>query len=135
MAQTPKYPLSDVKELIYDCIFTAPTKSTNAVITFKRTKGEKLTTTEAELWIREHLDGLVEADFFERRSQWDAICDVYGKIIENQSWYIKFMIEDGQLESISFHPAEEDMKLQSGIELEKGSFVYDKDCKVWRVRE
>lgn len=135
MAQTPKYPLEQVKELVNECIFSAPNKSSNAVITFKRINGEKFTTQEAEAWIRGHLKNLEEKDFYKRTFQWGETCDEYGKIIENETWYIKFMIEDGQLESISFHPAEKEVKLQSEVTLEKGSFVYDEECKVWRVRE
>lgn len=135
MAQQATYPLTSVKALINDCIFTAPTKSTFAIMAVKRVSGKELTVEQAEDWIKAQLANLTDADFCRSFRQWEEVADEYGKIIEGQTWYIKFMVESGVLESISFHPAERPMTLQNGTQLKEGNFDYDKECKVWRVRE
>ena len=135
MAQTPKYPLTDVMPLIEECVFSAASCSTYAVIAVFRQQGGNLTQDQAEEWIRKELKQLKNTDFFQRTIQWGVIvADVYGKVITGQSWYIKFIIEDGRLDSISFHPSEKDMVLQSGTKLNKGNFYYDDKSEMWRMR-
>ncbi len=135
MAQKPLFPLTTVKELVDKCYFSAPTKSSHAVITVKRHNGIKWQQHEAEHWIREQLKALCDDDFYKRTPQWAIeFADVYGKEIDGESWFIKFLIKDGELESISFHPAEEEMILQTGMKIKAGNFIYEKESKVWRVR-
>jgi len=43
------------------------------------------------------------------------MADEYGlESYLEHNWYIKFMLEDGELEQISFHPCENNMRLENG---------------------
>ncbi len=63
-------------------------------------------------------DGILklETENFSRRVLvWDSVTDEYG--LESYlgfNWYIKFLVDDGVLEQISFHPCEKDMTLANG---------------------
>lgn len=142
MAQTPKYDLEEAKSLASDCDILFPNKSVNAVIAvFKDIIGSPKTTVEADDFIRDELAKLELKDFAERTLvfQNTVVADVYGKIINGQPWYIKFLIriEDGEtwLEELSFHPPDRPLKLQSGNIIDKGGLCYDETKKVWRMWE
>jgi hypothetical protein len=138
MSQTCKYPLNTVMPLIEACEFSNYNKSVEIVILVAKLQGVELSAVNSEKWIRDQLLGLKDEDFYHRTVLWGDvkyIADVYGKIINSETWYIKFWIEDGCLDSISFHPAESDVVLQSGVVLEKGSWVYDEVKKVWSLRK
>ncbi len=94
---------------------------------------------QAQGWIRSQLMLLEETDYFNRALLWDdasCIGDVYGKNIEEDNWYIKFWIDEfGELDSISFHPAEWPMTLQTGVNVEEGSVIYDEIKKMWCLRK
>ena len=112
--QIPKFNLDEVKQLARDWLggkqggwFSASTCSVDYVIhVFECTQ------VEAESII---LDGILKLkilDFSRRISMWDSIADEYGlEAYLGYNWYVKFMIEDGELEQISFHPCEKDMTL------------------------
>ncbi len=42
------------------------------------------------------------------------------KILYKNPWYVKFMIEDGLLEQISFHPPKKQIKTITGLVIPKG---------------
>lgn len=116
--QTSKFNLEDVKRLVTDSIlnkesvwFSATSCSTDYVIhMFKCSESKAMDI------ILNGILKLVKNNFCQRVLIWDDIADEYG--LENYlgyHWYIKFMIgSDYQLEEISFHPCEKDMKLANG---------------------
>ncbi len=138
MAQTPKHDLKDVFERIDKCIFNVAEKSLFAVITVKKHQGNSMSTAQAESWIKDHLQTLSTEDFCERNTMWgDSSCvaDVYLKTIEDVDWYIKFYIDDEYLEEVSFHPLEKEGVTVSGKKFKQGSWTYEKESTMWRVRE
>lgn len=56
---------------------------------------------------------------------WNLVWDIYGKQISGINWFIKFFVEPDQttgldyLAEVSFHPLERDLKLESGVVLER----------------
>jgi hypothetical protein len=125
---TPKFDLAEVKRLAQDYLagrkasdgkrairFTAPSRSTEAVIT--------VLYCTVELANRKIATGLLSLegkDFSERKLQWSEVFDVYGlEAYEGHNWYVKFCIavEDGgveYVEEVSFHPLEQVMVLADG---------------------
>lgn len=45
--------------------------------------------------------------------------DKYGLMFDGRPWFIKFAIVDGELEEISFHPPEKELKTLSGLVIPK----------------
>lgn len=73
------------------------------------------TQVEAETIILRGILKLQNEDFNRRISMWGKVADEYGlEGYLTYNWYVKFMIEDGDLEQISFHPCEKDMTLANG---------------------
>jgi len=131
--QTPKFDLDQVKQLAGEWMggkhcgwFSATSCSVDYVIhVFECTQ------TEAEVIILDGILKLENADFSRRVSMWDSVADEYA--IESYlgyNWYVKFMVEDGDLEQISFHPCEKDMTLANGRTI-TASIEYD-DLPSWR---
>lgn len=90
---------------------------------------------EAEEIIFDGLLRLEEDDFCRSIVIFDSeLADEYG--LENylgHNWYIKFMIgSDGELEELSFHPCERDMKLENGRTLNIS--INEIDLPSWRKK-
>ncbi len=141
MAQTPKFDLEEVKKLVDDCEFTVPDKSINAVIAvFKDILGCPKSNVEAEVFIKNELVKLERKNFAQRSMVFGSVvADVYGKVIDGEPWYIKFLIEsddeDIWLEELSFHPPDKPLMLQNGDKINKGGLYYDTAKKVWKLWE
>lgn len=131
--QTPKFDLDQVKQLAREWMggkhcgwFSATSCSVDYVIhVFECTQNE------AEAIILDGILKLENADFSRRISMWDSVADEYA--IEGYlgyNWYVKFMVEEGDLEQISFHPCEKDMTLANGRTI-TASIEYD-DLPSWR---
>lgn len=117
---TPKYDLKQMQSLVQtgdlDKIwFSAPSRSVHEVIrVFKETDNPK-DYEEAIDFILKGLLALTEDDFVKVSPQWDIeFADVYGLQFENLPWFVKFILKDGELEEISFHPPKVEMKTVSG---------------------
>ena len=117
---TPKYDLKQMQSLVkagdLDKIwFSAPSRSVNEVIrVFKETDNPKDYQGAID-FILKGLLALTEDDFVKVSPQWDnEFADVYGFIFENSPWFVKFILNDDELEEISFHPPKEEMKTVSG---------------------
>ncbi len=128
MKVTAKYPLPQVFDIIdtehnEKVWFTAKSKSIDPVIeVYSKTSAPK-TITEAQIFILTGLKALANLNFVQRSIQWNnpkCIADVYGLIYDKRPWYIKFMIEDGVLEQISFHPPKRQIKTIGGLVIPKG---------------
>ena len=64
---------------------------------------------------------------------WESICDEYGlEGYLGYNWYVKFTIEESELEQISFHPCEKDMTLANGRTLT--SSINRDELPSWRAR-
>lgn len=127
------YPLEIVKQYVADAlknsnsekvVFSAKSKSTNAVIEAFKTRGKLMTQDQARSYILNHLNDLSPSDFYGKHAgQWGdpkLIVDKYGIRRDGIPWFIKFYIEqkspevpEEYLDSISFHPSTEDMKLEN----------------------
>ena len=120
-------------QLVFDIIdsddsekvrFSAKSKSIDPVIeVYSKTSNPK-TISEAQLFILSGLKTLTDLNFVQRTIQWNnpkCIADVYGLIYDKRPWYIKFVIEDGTLEQISFHPPIAELKTIRGLIIPKGS--------------
>ena len=115
--QSPKFDLADVKLLVREWMggkhcgwFSATTCSVDYVIHIF-----ECTQTVAESIIFDGILKLETEDFSRRVSMWDSVADEYGlESYLGHNWYIKFLVEDGTLEQISFHPCEKDMMLANG---------------------
>ncbi len=117
---TPKYDLKQMQSLVQagdlDKIwFSAPSRSVYEVIrVFKETDTPK-NYEEAIDFILNGLLALTKDHFVKVSPQWDnEFADVYGLEFENLPWFVKFILKDGELEEISFHPPKEEMKTVSG---------------------
>ena len=74
-------------------------------------------TLEAVRFILNGILTITENDFCFSNLQWNdpkLVADVYGIIYDGRSWFVKFLIENGCLEEISFHPPEKPMKTIGG---------------------
>ena len=136
----PTFDLRKVKALIAKALddpkadlvfFSAPPKSTDAVIEVfraKQGKKSKMNTERAQKYILHRIYDL-QAHHFARThaQQWPDpqrpahIVDEYGMRYDGVPWFIKFHLDsDGNLlEAISFHPLKDDLTLASGEILEK----------------
>ena len=62
-----------------------------------------------------------------------SICDEYGlEGYLGYNWYVKFTIEESELDQISFHPCEKDMTLANGRTLT--SSINRDELPSWRAR-
>lgn len=115
--QNSKFNLDDVKRLAGDWLtgkqcgwFSATSCSIDYLIHIY-----ECTQVEAESIILRGILKLQNEDFNRRISMWGKVADEYGlEGYLTYNWYVKFMIEDGDLEQISFHPCEKDMTLANG---------------------
>ncbi len=115
--QNSKFNLDDVKRLAGDWLtgkqcgwFSATSCSIDYLIHIY-----ECTQVEAETIILRGILKLQNEDFNRRISMWGKVADEYGlEGYLTYNWYVKFMIEDGDLEQISFHPCEKDMTLANG---------------------
>lgn len=129
MKVTAKYPLQLVFEIIDSddsekVWFSAKSKSIDPVIEVYSKTSKPKTISEAQLFILAGLKTLTDFNFVQRTIQWNnpkCIADVYGLIYDKKPWYIKFAIEDGTLEQISFHPPKSELKTIRGLIIPKGS--------------
>lgn len=127
MSQKPKYDLQQVHTLCrradLDRIwFSAPSRSISTVIrAYSRTDAPK-GFVEASQFILAGILTLTTADFVERTLQWGGpeVADVYGLLFDGRPWYVKFILSDGVLEEISFHPPEAPLRTVSGTIIPKG---------------
>ena len=76
---------------------------------------------EAERFILDELKRLKNVDFYSTGYQNFICTDIYGKVIDGKPWFIKFGIDDDDLDLISFHPPKDSMLLQSGVTIPKGA--------------
>lgn len=121
--QQAAYSLADVFRLIdgNKVVFTAPSRSIRKVIEVYLTSGTPKTEIEARDFILQGIKMLTEKHFCGSQLQWETVVvDKYGIIYDGKSWFVKFAITDGELEEISFHPPEKDLKTEGGILIPKG---------------
>ncbi len=115
--QSPKFDLAEVKLLVQECLkgkycgwFSATSCSVDYVIHIF-----ECTHAFAESIIFDGILKLETGDFCRRVSMWDSVADEYGlESYLGHNWYIKFLVEDGMIEQISFYPCEKDMMLANG---------------------
>ena len=120
MAQAPKYDLQEIFAIIDGgdknrVWFSAPSRSIQEVIKVYQGSIDFKDAEEAAIFILKGIRSLKPENFVERILQWDAIADVYGVIFDSRPWYVKFMVEDGILNEISFHPPTKPLKTISGL--------------------
>ncbi|NDC24450.1 MAG: hypothetical protein EB078_11985 [Proteobacteria bacterium] len=119
LVQLATYPLENVFLLVdtHKVVFTAPSRSLRQVMAvYSGTKSEK----EAREFIYEGIKCLTEKHFCGSQIQWgDLVVDKYGLMFDGRPWFIKFAIVDGELEEISFHPPEKELKTLSGLVIPK----------------
>jgi hypothetical protein len=78
----------------------------------------KCTVREARAYARRAALSLEEGDYSHTLKMPDGqILDVYGKVIEEDGWYLKIEIHmrDGQPGILSCHPAERDLVTRTGV--------------------
>src|SRR4051794_13341393 len=108
MTAKARYALKDVFRLINEgkYWFSARPRSSVAVIRAFASSGKINGEKEAESFILRAILFLTEAHFCQSVLQWNdpkCVADVYGLIYDDRPWYVKFRIEDDELEEISFH--------------------------------
>ena len=131
--QSPKFDLADVKFLVQEWLggkhsgwFSATSCSVDYVIHIF-----ECTQAVAESIIFEGILKLETGDFSRRISIWDSVADEYGlESYLGHNWYIKFLVEEGILEQISFHPCEKHMMLANGRTIEPS--IRKGDLPPWR---
>lgn len=117
------YSLVEVFRLIGErkVIFSAPSRSIRRVIDVYRGSDAPKTETDARDFILEGLKTLTERNFCGSQVQWgDLVVDKYGLIYDGKPWFVKFAITDGELEEISFHPPEQELRTHGGLLVPKG---------------
>lgn len=108
--------------------FSAPSRSLKPVLKIYQSEasGPK-DPEEAKRFILRGIRSLKEENFVRTVIMWgDANClgDEYGLISDNRGWYAKFRIdEDGELDEISFHPPERELKTVGGLVIPAGGKV------------
>ena len=132
MPPKAKYSLTEVTKAIDEkrYWFSAPSRSLNEVIPIFEKLGSPKSETEATDFILQGLKSLKTDDFVQSVLQWNnpkCVADVYGAVIAEQPWFIKFRIdEDGLLEEISFHPPNKNMTTVSGKVIPEGDWQDEK---------
>ena len=114
-----KYHLEDIFDIINsgdeDSIwFSARSRSTGKVIEVYGATPEPKSETEANRFILDAILTLTPGDFVENGYQWEVVTDIYALEYDDRPWFIKFCIEEGDLNEISFHPPEKPMTTVSG---------------------
>lgn len=153
--ESPKYKLSDVFAIIdkHDgslIWFPVEDKSVKAVVAyFLLICGTRVNPKQAQKFLLQGIKRLTEEDFVCRRMLYgdpSCIADVYGIILEDAPWYVKFRLaekceyEDTEerslsyLEEVSFPPPSSPLRTVSGKEIPRGSLVYEKMRKLWIKR-
>ena len=122
MALTSKYDLNIVQKLIRrgvaDSIwFSAPSRSLYEVVRVYSNSDAPKSLVEAADFICAGLLQLKPDHFVKRVLQWEVVADVYGLIFDGRPWYVKFVLNDGVLEEISFHPPEKTLKTVAGLQI------------------
>jgi len=124
MAPTARHPLTEVKRLVKahlekgeDTVwFSAASRSIDPVVA----SYPHFSTQEATAWILRAILTLQEGDFCFSNLQWgdpNLVADVYGLVFDGRPWFVKFLIENGCLEEISFHPPEKTLTTVSGKQI------------------
>ena len=133
MMVTARYPLQSVFAIIdagdlSRVWFSAPSRSLSSVL--KVYQGEASgpkDPEEAKRFILKGLRSLKEENFVRTVIMWgDPNClgDEYGLVFDKRGWYAKFRIdEDGDLDEISFHPPERELKTVGGLIIPAGGKV------------
>ncbi len=133
MAQKAKFDLDEVKELIRArSVYVLNDRAIALVIKVYADTDQPKSRDDAETFIIDGLLNLESIAFCERKwmSEWEQVVDIYGKVIDDYPWFIKFYIEyeeDGSageskacLCNVSFHPPDRDITLANGKCIEKG---------------
>jgi hypothetical protein len=128
-----RYPLQDVFSILDaggpDRVwFSAPPRSISAVLKVFQTESSGPSDPEdAKGFILQGIRSLREENFVRTVVMWnDASClgDEYGVIYKNLGWYVKFRIdEDGDLDEISFHVPERQLKTVGGLIVPTGGKI------------
>jgi hypothetical protein len=114
--ESAKFDLKEVERLTKDVEshYFSKTKATDHV-----SSHFQMSLQEAQIFILQEISQLTDDNFSHRSIIHGDVYDVYGKRIQNISWYIKFSILEDQngkyLSNISFHPAEKELKTRSEI--------------------
>jgi len=117
----PAHPLGEVKRLVNDYLqkgedtvwFSAKSRPIDVVSELY----PQWTVAEVIRFILEAILTLTEGDFCSSNLQWggtNLVADVYGIVYDGKPWFVKFLIENGCLEEISFHPPEKALKTIGG---------------------
>lgn len=131
--ETARYSLPEVFAIIdtadLDRVwFSAPPRSLKAVLMIYQSEvsGPK-DPGEAKRFILQGIRILKEVNFVRTVVMWNdpsCLADEYGLIYEKRGWYAKFRIdEDGDLDEISFHPPERELKTVGGLIIQAGGKV------------
>jgi len=121
--QRAAYSLSEVFRLIDEkkVVFTAPSRSIRQVTAVYRNTASPKDEIEAREFICEGIKTLTEKHFCGSQMQWgNLVVDKYGVIFDGKPWFVKFAIVEGELEEISFHPPEQELKTLGGLLIPKG---------------
>ena len=122
---TARYPLQSVFAIIDTgdpgrVWFSAQPRSINAVLkVYKSEVSGPKDAEEARRFILQGIRTLTEVNFVRTVVMWNdpgCLGDEYGLIYEKRGWYAKFRIdEDGDLDEISFHPPERELRVTGGL--------------------
>lgn len=121
--QQATYSLDEVFRLIGagKIAFSAPSRSTWQVITAYAGTATPKDEEGARGFICEGLKQLKPENFCGSQMQWgDLVVDKYGLIFDGRPWFTKFAVTEGELEEISFHPPEKELKTLGGLVIPKG---------------
>ena len=131
MSQIPRYDLIIVQDIcrygdLEKIWFSAPSRSLATVIKAYGRSEKTKSYEEAGQFIIQGILALTKDDFVQRTLQWGGpeIADIYGLIFDERPWYVKFVLSEGLLEEISFHPPNEILKTVSGKIIPK-----EKNCR------
>ena len=128
----PKFSLTDVFAVIDSgdekrIWFSAKRRSVAAVIEVFRRAGTPKTYEEAVRFILEGIKTLTDADYVQTTTLFNDptyVVDLYGVSFDGRPWYVKFRLDDdGDLEELSFHPPETEMRTVGGKLIQAGDPV------------
>lgn len=130
---TARYPLQSVFAIIdtgdpNHVWFSAPPRSFIAVLNvYKSEASGHKDPEEAKRFILQGIRTLKDTNFVRTVVMWnDPSClgDEYGLIYEKRGWYVKFRIdEEGDLDEISFHLPERELKTVGGLVIAAGGKI------------
>lgn len=121
--QKAAYKLEEVFGLINEgkVVFSSPSRSIRRVIAVYRDTEIPKDEGAARRFIYDGIKALTEKNFCGTHLQWDrVVVDKYGLVFDGKPWFIKFAIIEGELEEISFHPPEQELKTMGGIVISTG---------------